>query len=281
MQRALSTQLFVKHRLTAVWLDRIWDAGIPLVEIYCARPHLDYHNRMQISELGYWFRDAELKVHSVHAPVHSDDVWGRSGPDSVLSLTEPVKSKRMRVVDEIKRVLEIAESVPYRYLIQHIGVIGEEFSEKAVESAFTALEEISLFARQRGVEVLLENIPNELSSAERLLVFQELTHLNLNVCFDTGHANMHEGVETAFRVLKSRIRSTHIHDNDGKDDLHWFPFADGGTIDWPRAMQTLRSQSNQYPLVLEMRETPGMTQPLDAAKRIFERLEALQPPDED
>ena len=64
------------------------------------------------------------------------------------------------MVDEIKRALEIAEVIPFRYLIQHLGVGGEEYDERKVEAAFTALEEINLFARERGVEVLLENIPN-------------------------------------------------------------------------------------------------------------------------
>ena len=45
--------------------------------------------------------------------------------------------------------------------------------------------------------MLLENIPNDLSSAERLLTFEELTHMELNFVFDTGHANLHEGVEPA------------------------------------------------------------------------------------
>src|ERR1700689_5100213 len=79
MQRALSTHLFVNHRLTTVWLERIWDAGIPLVEFYCARQHLDYHNRAQISELGYWFRDSQLKLHSLHSPLYSDMASGVSG----------------------------------------------------------------------------------------------------------------------------------------------------------------------------------------------------------
>ena len=56
MQRALSTHLLVNHRLTTVCLERIRDAGIPLVEIFCARQHLDYHNRAQIAELARWFR---------------------------------------------------------------------------------------------------------------------------------------------------------------------------------------------------------------------------------
>lgn len=281
MQRALSTHLFVNHRLTTVWLERIWAAGIPLVEIFCARQHLDYHNRMQISELGHWFRDSELKLHSLHAPMYSDEIWGRSGPHAVIDITEPVKSKRLQMLDEIKRALEIAEVVPYRYLIQHLGVSGQEFSERAVEAAFSALEEISLFAGQRGVEVLLENIPNSLSSAERLLTFFEITHLNLNVCFDSGHAHMNEGVETAYRLLKNRIRSTHLHDNNGKEDSHLFPFIlTGGTIDWRGTMHTLRSQPDQYPLLLELREVADMGQPLEVVQQVFERLEGLKPADE-
>src|SRR5580765_1650685 len=213
MQRALSTHLLVNHRLSNVLLDRIWEAGIPLVEIFCARQHLDYHTRVQITELGHWFRESELKLHSLHSPLHTDEFAGRSGPHAVINITEPVKSKRMPMLDEIKRTLEVAETIPFPYLIQHIGVTGQEYDERSVDAAFTALEEISLFARQRGVEVLLENIPNQLSTAERLLMFLSTTHLNLSVCLDIGHAHMNEGVETAYRLLKSRIRSTHVHDN--------------------------------------------------------------------
>lgn len=276
MQRALSTHLLVNHRLTTVWLDRIWDAGIPLVELFCARQHLDYHNRAQISELGYWFRDAELRVHSLHSPIHSDEANGRSGPQSVINITEPVKNKRIPMLDEIKRALEIAESVPYRYLIQHLGVTGQEFDERAMDAAFTALEEISLFARQRGVEVLLENIPNGFSSAEGLLRFLEITHLNLNVCFDVGHAHMNEGVETAYRMLKNRIRSTHVHDNNGTEDAHLFPGATGGTIDWSRVMPVLQSQEDRYPLLLELREAPELNRPFDAVRKVFDTLESLE-----
>jgi len=277
MQRALSTHLFCNHRLTTVWLERIWHAGIPLVEIFCGRQHLDYRDKAQVSELAYWFRDSELKLHSLHSPMYSDDVWGRSGPDSVIDITEPVKTRRIAKIDEIKHVLEIAEAIPYRYLIQHLGVAGAQFDERRLDAGFTALEEIMLFAAHRGVEVLVENTPNSLASAERLLYFFEVTHLKLNVCFDLGHAHMNEGIETAYRLLAPRIRSTHVHDNDGEKDLHWFPFLDeGGTIDWSRAMRTLRTAPDQYPLLLELRDTPDQQHPIEAACEIFDRLENLR-----
>ena len=112
------------------------------------------------------------------------------------------------------------------------------------------------------MDILLENIPNELSSAERLLQFEELTHLGMNYVFDTGHAHMNEGVETAFHLLKEKIRSTHVHDNDGKSDTHVFPFVGtGGTIDWKNTMQLLRSRGDQFPLLLELKERPEFPQP--------------------
>jgi sugar phosphate isomerase/epimerase len=276
MDHVLSTHLFVNHRLTTALLTKIYQAGIPAVEIFCARQHLDYRDKAQITELGHWFRDSDLKLHSLHSPMYNDEIWGRSGPHAVVTITEPVKNTRLLMVDEIKRALEISEVIPFRYLIQHLGVGGEEFDLRKFDAAFAALEELSLFARQRGAEILLENIPNELATAERLLQFQELTHLNLNYAFDTGHANMDDGVEKAFTLMKDRIRSTHIHDNNGKDDGHLFPIVgEGGTIDWKNAMQLLRSGTDHYPLLLELKEKPGMTSPIETVKEVFGRLEEL------
>lgn len=280
MRRVLSTHLFANHRLTTVWLDKIWACGIPAVEIFCARQHFDYHDQAQIRELGHWFYDSELRVHSLHSPMYTDDVWGRSGPHAVIDITEPVKSKRLGMVDEVRRAIEFAETVPFKYLVQHIGVSGQEYDERRLDAAFTALEEISVFARQRGVEVLLENTPNALSSAERLNLFLEQTHLNLNYCFDIGHAHMNEGVEKAFRTMRDRIRSTHIHDNNGREDQHLFPLASkSGTIDWNAAMNLLRSGQDQYPLLLELREIPSLAHPLDKVREVFDRLESLPAPE--
>jgi hypothetical protein len=100
MKHVLSTHLFVNHRLTSALLGKIQQAGIPAVEIFCARQHLDYRDKAQIGELGHWFRDSELKLHSLHSPMYNDEIWGRSGPHSVITITEPVKSKRLQMVDE-------------------------------------------------------------------------------------------------------------------------------------------------------------------------------------
>jgi sugar phosphate isomerase/epimerase len=252
-------------------------AGIPAVEIFCAPQHLDYRDKSQIGELGHWFRDSELKLYSLHSPMYTDELWGRSGPHTHINITDRNKADRIQWVGEIKRAIEIAEIIPFRYLIQHLGVSGQEFSDYAIEAAFGSLEELMVFAGQRGVEILLENTPNDLATAEGLQLFNATTHLKLNYVFDTGHAHLGAGIEHEFEIMKPRIRSLHVHDNDGKEDSHLFPMSEGGSIDWPATMELLRSRPGQYPLLLELREVPNMQYPLDEISRVFDQLETLQP----
>lgn len=275
MHKVLSSHLFVNHRLTTIWLERLRDAGFDYIEIFGARQHLDYNNRGQLEELRHWFNASELKVWSLHAPMYNDEVWGRSGPQAVINIAETNKVKRIAMVDEVKRALEVADFIPFRYLIQHIGVGGEEFSEEKLEAAFTSLQELKVFAAQRGVEILIENTPNDLSSAARLNYFLGITHLDLKYCFDIGHAHIGGGIEMEFEGMKERIRSTHIHDNDGSGDQHLFPLENKGTIQWAQAMKLLGSRREQYPLVLELREQPGVDGPVQRAKQILDELEGL------
>jgi sugar phosphate isomerase/epimerase len=205
--------------------------------------------------------------------MYSDDVWGRSGPHATIDITEPVKRDRIRTVDEIKRALEIAEVVPFRYLIQHVGTLETEFEDRVVEAAFSSLDEIRAFAGQRGVEVLLENIPNGFSRAARLNDFLAQTHLNLNYCFDAGHAHMAGDVEGEFELMKDRIRSTHLHDNNGQNDEHLLPGK--GSIEWKRIMPLFAARQEQFPLLLELKEQADMEQPIMLARRAMDEIVEL------
>lgn len=285
MDHSLSTHLLVQHRLTTVWLDRIQQLGIPQVEIFCARQHLDYHNKAQVAELAAWFADSPLKLLALHGPMHNDDRGGRTGPDSWVSITERVKSKRIVMVDEIKRALETVERIPCRYFVQHLGNPNEEFSEHALDAAFTALDELNLFARARGVEILLENIPNELSNGEKLNYFLGITHLKNGYCFDVGHAHLFATATgtplvNEFDLMRDRIRHTHVHGNNGVDDKHRFPFLNADdTVDWRAVMQRFRANQDKFALNLELKEQPDIAQPLEGAREVLERLEEVRTDD--
>src|SRR5206468_1998443 len=87
-----------------------------------------------------------------------------------------------------QHVREVAEHVPFRFLIQHIGVPNESFNERKFESAMTSVEHLRAFAKPLGVRILVENIPNELSTPDRLIEFIRTSHMDdVGVCFDTGH----------------------------------------------------------------------------------------------
>jgi sugar phosphate isomerase/epimerase len=154
-------------------------------------------------------------------------------------------------MDEIKRALEIAEQIPFRFLIQHMGTGGEEFSDQKFEACMTSVEHLRAFAKPLGVRILLENIPNELSTPEKLVEFIASAHFDdVGVCFDLGHAHIGSGVVQGFEILSGHIRSTHVHDNAGDRDAHLWPGE--GSINWSEAMKMLHSAPHVPPLLMEI-----------------------------
>jgi sugar phosphate isomerase/epimerase len=272
MQKAVSTYLYVKERLHPGILDGLVRSGVQAIEIFAARQHLDYANRKQhVKEIAEWFHGSGVPLHSVHSPLYADYEWGRTGaPPINISSTD--RASRVEAMDEIKRSLEIAEQIPFRFLIQHIGLPNESYDEKKFEAAMTSIEHLRAFAKPLGVRILLENIPNDLSTPDRLVEMIHTAHFDdVSVCFDFGHANMAGSVREAFEILRNHIRSTHVHDNDGLKDTHLWPGQ--GTVDWKETMELLRSATNVPPLLLEIEENEKINS-LEKIKETFDKLEA-------
>ncbi|HZR30298.1 MAG TPA: sugar phosphate isomerase/epimerase family protein [Terriglobales bacterium] len=251
MLRAMSTYVYVKQRLHPGLLETLTRGGAQAIEIFAARQHLDYANRKShVREIAQWFQSTGVPLNSVHSPMFSDYDFGRSGSPPV-NIADTDRARRIEAMDEIKRALEIAEQIPFRFLVQHIGNGGEEFSDKKMEAAMTSIEHLRAFAKPLGVQILVENIPNELSTPEKLVEFIRASHLeDVGVCFDVGHAHLAGGVVQAFEILKDHIRSTHVHDNAGDRDSHLWPTE--GSIDWTEAMGALGSAPQVPPLLMEI-----------------------------
>jgi len=275
MRRILSTRLFANHRLTTALLDKVQHSGVDSIEFFCARQHLDYHNRSQIAELRHWFADSELDVTAIHAPLYSDDSWGHGGPRSIVSITTLEKSERIRATDEIKRAIEIADSIPINFVVLQLGQYQEDYKPAKLDTIFNAVDEINVFASQLDVGVVLKNLPSEQSNAERLNLLLEVTHLPVGFCFDAGLAHIGEGVRAEFGKMKDRIRTIHLHDNDGSSDLRLAPLVDdGGTLDWPVAAELLAEHAN-LPHILELQGVGEVAEGLRVATESLDRLEEL------
>ena len=260
MLKAVSTYIYVRERLHPGLLDELVRSGADAIEIFAARQHFDYANRKQhVREIAEWFRSTGVPLNSVHAPLYSDYEWGRTGSPPV-NIASTDRATRVDAMDEIKRALEIAEYIPFRFLVQHIGNPGEAFDEKKFEAAMTCVEHLRAFAKPLGVRILVENIPNELSTPEHLVEFIHTMHFDdIGVCFDCGHAHMMEGITSAFATLKNHNSSTHIHDNQKDKDSHLWPGK--GSIDWKETMELLRTAPQTPPLLLEIegeeKKNPG------------------------
>jgi len=272
MQKAMSTYVYVKERLHPGLLDGLVRGGAQAIEIFAARQHVDYANRKQhVKEIAEWFRSNSLALNSVHSPMYADYESGRAGAPPI-NVTSQDRAHRIEAMDEIKRALEIAEQIPFRFLVQHLGAVNEEFSDRKLEAAMTSIEHLRAFAKPLGVRILLENIPNELSTPDKLVDFIQTSHFDdVGVCFDFGHAHMMGNVAEAFEILKDHIHSTHVHDNDKGKDSHLWPGE--GSINWKESMELLRSAPNTPPLLLEI-EADEKVNPLEAMTETYRKLDA-------
>ena len=272
MLRAMSTYVYVRERLHPGLLDTLARGGAQAIEIFAARQHMDYANRKQhVREIADWFRTSGVTLNSVHSPLYADYEWGRSGGPPV-NIAAADRAHRVEAMDEIKRALEIAEQIPFRFLVQHMGVSDEAFDEHKFEAAMTSIEHLRAFAKPLGVRILLENIPNELSTPDRIVELIRTSHFeDVGVCFDLGHAHMMSSVPQAFETLKDYIRSTHTHDNKRDKDTHLWPGE--GSIDWKEAMQLLSSAPHTPALLLEI-EGDEKLHPSDKMQEVFRKLGA-------
>ena len=67
----------------------------------------------------------------------------------------------------------------------------------------TSIEHLRAFAKPLGVRILLENIPNELSTPERLMEMIQTAHFDdVAICFDFGHAHIMGSIPEAFEIVQ-------------------------------------------------------------------------------
>ena len=275
MLKAISTHIFLKHRLHAGHLDTLSKAGAEAIEIFATRRHFDYTNRAQVREIGEWFRANPIPAWALHAPLRTEveSENDRSAPS--INVVHVEKSRRIDAMDEVKRALEAAEQVPFSHLILHLGERGDTWSPRTLEHAMTAVEHLRAFARPLGVQILLENLEkNEVAEPENLMEILSVGHFDdIGLCLDLGHAHLGEGILPAIDTMGPRIRSVHVHDNAGDRDAHLWPGE--GTIAWPETMQALAALPKPPTIVLEIHSSlENQEEPLtDRFQRALEFLD--------
>ncbi|HEX5236198.1 MAG TPA: sugar phosphate isomerase/epimerase family protein [Silvibacterium sp.] len=255
MLKVISTHVFLNHRLHTGLLRVLRKSGAQGVELFAARQHFDYTDRGEVQELAGWFKSNPTEAFSMHAPLFADREMGRGGGPAV-NVIHPEKSRRIDAMDEIKRALEVAEQIPFRFLIVHLGDREDTWSPRALEFSMSALEHLRAFANPLGVKLLIENLQGEVTQPANLLEIISTAHFrDIGVCLDVGHAHLEGGEKAALEELKPLIRSSHLHDNHGERDEHLWPGE--GSIAWDGVMDGLRTAPQSPAGVLEINYTFG------------------------
>jgi sugar phosphate isomerase/epimerase len=283
MQRLLSTYLFVTHKLTPELLSQVAGAGFQGVEIFCARSHFEYTGKQEIRAMASALEAHHLQLVSLHAPNRRDlSAMRESG--APLSICEVERVRRVEAMDALKRVIDVADDLPYARLILHMGSSRETADPRKRDAAFSSLEHLILHARHAGVTICVENTQSEMGSPDYLRAFVDETRLTgLRFNFDIGHAHLAEfpeeqRLEKSFSPLRELVSSVHLHDNHGEKDEHLPPY--DGSIHWPDAIKLLKSaaQNGGLPLVLELKQKIGhdaatVSEQLASARKSLDRFE--------
>jgi sugar phosphate isomerase/epimerase len=281
MKRILSTYLFVSRRLNGDLLGQIAGAGFEAVEIFGTRGHFDYTTKQEVQAIAGALVQHRLALVSLHAPTSRDLSATREG-GAPLSICEVERVRRIEAMDELKRVIDVAEDLPFERLILHMGGTRENADPRKRDAAFSSLEHLILHARHVGVTIAVENTTSEMGDPAYLRAFVDETRLTgLRFNFDIGHAFLADGaenerVEKGFAPFRELAVSAHIHDNHGEKDEHLPPYE--GAIDWEAAVKTLKSAPSELALTLELKERTGHDAPgiLEQLKQVTGAMDRFE-----
>ena len=172
------------------------------------------------------------------------------------------KEVRAGWIREAKEMILVASQLGIGLLNFHfysrLGRVGrtESSREKFLHNFTDSMRELSQFAAQTQVELMLENVPPEYGHPlESLACFSQVMAgvPSLKFHFDVGHAfieNRSKGVKEYLDAFADRLVHVHIHDNHGKQDEH-LPLGDG-KIDFKKVVKLLKEVNYDKTITFEV-----------------------------
>ena len=160
--------------------------------------------------------------------------------------------------------------------------INDEGHEKdTYEINLEFFQKLCCVAKEHDVVINFENMPMKhfsITSTEKILEIVKLINDDhFRVCLDTGHSSaVGNSPAHDVRILgKEYLHSLHIHDNDGRHDYHWHPFA--GVIDWKDFCDALCEIEYDGVLNLEVGRQKNLPEELREMEELFlyRRIECL------
>jgi sugar phosphate isomerase/epimerase len=191
------------------YLKRISEAGFTHIH-WCHEWNTDImYSQHEIDRVKQQLEELQLRLLDLHGSAGQDKNWG-----------SPDESQRRAGVELVKNRIDMTAQLGGSVVIMHIP------DEPGSISVRKSLNELEYFSRDHHVKIAIEN-----GIFESIIpVLSEYDPGYIGLCYDSGHGNMKgKGLEN-LSILKDRLISIHLHDNDGISDQHKLLFS--GTIDW-------------------------------------------------
>lgn len=217
----------------------------------------------EIEEYRDFLHEKEIQIEQIHC------IFGGNYDFSILD-----ENKRAVIVEYTKSSLIKLGKVKVKNFVVHIsGVINENEKKDRIKIFTDSLSRILPVAEKTGIKIAIENIAssqNVIGTAEEIMdIIEKFNSPYLGVCFDTGHANLTGRFKEEFLILKDKILTLHIHDNDGERDLHLPPIM--GVIDWKWLVKELKKSnySGQLPLEIVLPKCSNWKEVLSNMEKLF------------
>ena len=214
-------------------------------------------------ELRTKVADAGLTLHSAHG------CWGgQSIQADRVDLASEQSHTWQQSLDDLKRCLDWLIAAGGSCLVIHPGGLSDEEKRPVRQDALIrGLWALSDHLAEHPTQVCVENMPPGVYPGSRMADLVEVVELvsrsSVKLALDTGHAHLSETVEQATRTAGSWLCTTHVHDNEARQDNHLLPGE--GSIDWPAWRRELDGINYQGPIVLEcirrIRSQPDLITP--------------------
>lgn len=221
--------------------------------------------------------DAGISIHSAHG------CWGGQSISAPrVDLGHPDPRVRLPSLDDLRRCLDWLAAAGGAHLIVHPGGLSDPVEAPARRAALVlGLLALADHVRGTGVVVCVENMPMGVHPGSRMAdlaeILDELDRPELALALDTGHAQITSTPAVETCAAGRLLRTTHVHDNDGRQDSHLPPGL--GSIDWDAWRTALDVVNYEGPVMLEcirtLRERPDCV--TDDLRALLGRLTSASP----
>jgi sugar phosphate isomerase/epimerase len=190
-----------------------------------------------------------LSIHSAHS------CWGgRTIRAARVDLGALDPTTHRESVADLRRCVDWLDAAGGTCLVVHPGGLSDPQDRGPRRAALArGLLELAEHAAGSEVRVCVENMPPGVHPGSRMAelaeLLAELDHPQLALALDTGHAHLTATVSQETVAAGLRLATTHVHDNNGRQDAHQPP--GHGSIDWPAWGWALDAIQYSGPIMLE------------------------------